>query len=603
MRIPALASPLLGARLAALVGLGPLSLLGLSARADGNPPSFAHEVRPILSDRCFGCHGPADQEAGLRLDTFAGATEWVVVPGDADASEVIARVVLPDDDAMRMPPIHSGKDRLTGAEVAILRRWIEAGAEYEAHWAFRPVSRPEPPAVQDAATDIDRFVADRLADEGLGFLPEADRPTLLRRVAFDLTGLPPDRETAEAFLADESDDAYETLVDRLLASPRYGEHLTRYWLDAVRYADTHGKHFDNYREIWPYRDWVIRAFNANKPYDEFLVEQLAGDLLPDAGTDELVASGYNRCNLTTAEGGVIEQEIYTDNVRDRTDTFGTVVLGLTVACAKCHDHKYDPITQKDYYALFAFFNSLDGGPNDGNLPDHAGPKRRLSERCVQQVQQRHEPGCEPPRPGVSPVPQRQEYPEGDRQHDTEQQVGPEPVQGVRARDGQAGHVVGEQARGDWRQEAEDGADHQRPVQVDAAAMPEREVDEQRGNEYEQCVAGQERASESLVKRMLHHGFLCPGPRHQAEAADQQRRQHEYQPPDTAMQRCSPRVDREALRRDQEDPQGAGDSVPVMCERRVTQHPEVAGPECRHGRRQQGQHEPVRFRVRHDGTPP
>lgn len=356
----------------AMVGHG-VSLAPVSAQAPA--PSFAHEVRPILSDRCFGCHGPADQQSELRLDTFEGATDWAIVPGDADESEVIARALLPDDDELRMPPVYSGKERLTTAEIDILRRWIAAGAEYEAHWAFTPITRPQPPAEASVPTEIDRFVAERLKGEQLGFLPEANQATLLRRVAFDLTGLPPSPEMAEAFLADESADAYQTLVDRLLASPRYGEHMARFWLDAVRYADTHGKHFDNFRTIWPYRDWIIGAFNANKPYDEFLVEQLAGDLLPDAGTEGLVASGYNRCNLTTAEGGVIEQEIYTDNVRDRTDTFGTVVLGLTVACAKCHDHKYDPITQKDYYSLFAFFNSLDGGPNDGNQADHAPAMR------------------------------------------------------------------------------------------------------------------------------------------------------------------------------------------------------------------------------------
>ncbi|WP_197525091.1 PSD1 and planctomycete cytochrome C domain-containing protein [Botrimarina hoheduenensis] len=366
--------------LVTLESLGVLAMVGLCVSiapvsAQDRTPSFAHEVRPILSDRCFGCHGPADQESELRLDTFEGATDWAIVPGDADGSEVITRALLPDDDELRMPPVHSGKDRLTTTEIDILRRWITAGAEYEEHWAFTPITRSELPAEENGPTMIDRFVAERLADEQLGFLPEANRATLLRRVAFDLTGLPPSPEMAQAFLADESADAYETLVDRLLASPRYGEHMARFWLDAVRYADTHGKHFDNYRAIWPYRDWIIRSFNANKPYDEFLVEQLAGDLLPDAGAEELVASGYNRCNLTTAEGGVIEKEIYTDNVRDRTDTFGTVVLGLTVACAKCHDHKYDPITQKDYYSLFAFFNSLDGGPNDGNQADHAPAMR------------------------------------------------------------------------------------------------------------------------------------------------------------------------------------------------------------------------------------
>ncbi|MEQ8849882.1 PSD1 and planctomycete cytochrome C domain-containing protein [Botrimarina sp.] len=342
-----------------------------AARAAEPAPSFAHEVRPLLSDRCFGCHGPGTQEAALRLDTQEGATEWAILPGDSESSEVIARVSLPEGDDLRMPPEHAGKPPLSREEVDLLRRWIDAGASYGEHWAFAPIEKPSPPDGEAGASEIDRFLNRRIEEKGLAIQPQADKRTLARRLTLDLTGLPPTPAEVEAFVSDDSPEAYERLVDRLLASPRYGEHRARYWLDAVRYGDTHGKHLDNYREIWPYRDWVVAALNANKPYDEFLVEQIAGDLLPDPTREQLIATGFNRCNVSTAEGGVIEQEIYTDNVRDRVDAFGTVVLGLTVGCAKCHDHKYDPLSRKEYYSLFAFFNSIDGGPNDGNVRDHA----------------------------------------------------------------------------------------------------------------------------------------------------------------------------------------------------------------------------------------
>ena len=349
---------------------------GVAAAASDDALDFANEVRPLLSDRCFGCHGPGHQESGLRIDTFDGATEWAIEPGDAESSEVIARVETSDED-LRMPPADSDMEPLSEEEIALLRRWIDSGAEYEAHWAFAPLEKPAEPETTASESPIDGYLSERLEEEGLEWLPEADRHTLIRRVGFDLTGLPPTPEQVSEFLADTAPGAYERLVDRLLDSPRYGEHMARFWLDAVRYADTHGKHYDNYREIWPYRDWVVRSFNANKAYDEFLTEQLAGDLLPNPSRDQLIATGFNRCNMTTNEGGTIEKEVYTDNVRDRTDAFGTVVLGLTVACAKCHDHKYDPIKQKDYYSLFAFFNSLDGGSKDLNRKDHA-PAMRVS---------------------------------------------------------------------------------------------------------------------------------------------------------------------------------------------------------------------------------
>jgi mono/diheme cytochrome c family protein len=355
------------------------SVLGPAAAAEP-PVDFNRQVLPILSDNCFACHGPdaKTRKARLRLDTREGAFaelrsgDRAVVPGKPDESALVERITAADDHLV-MPPPESGK-ALKKEEVELLRRWIAEGAEWKPHWAFVPPARPDLPAVKGASwvrNPIDRFVLARLEREGLTPAPEADRVTLIRRVTLDLTGLPPTPAEVDAFLADTSPDAYEKVVDRLLASPRYGEHRARYWLDAARYGDTHGLHLDNFREIWPYRDWVIRAFNENKPFDRFVIEQVAGDLLPDATLDQVVATGFNRCHVTTSEGGSIEEEVYVRNVVDRVDTTGTVFLGLTVGCARCHDHKYDPVTQKDYYALFAFFNSIDGPALDGNAARHA----------------------------------------------------------------------------------------------------------------------------------------------------------------------------------------------------------------------------------------
>jgi mono/diheme cytochrome c family protein len=340
-----------------------------------HPVNFAREVRPILSDNCFACHGPDDQKrkAGLRLDTKEGAFTKLksgsvaIVPGKPDESDLIDRVEN-DDPELRMPPKKSGK-QLTAAQIAMLRRWVEQGAPTTAHWAFEVPKKPPLPAVKKVAwpiTEIDRFILARLDAEGLTPAPEAEKTTLIRRVTLDLIGLPPTLEEVDAFLADSSRGAYEKVVDRLLRSPRHGEHMARFWLDAARYGDTHGLHLDNYREIWPYREWVIHAFSSNKPFDRFIVEQLAGDLLPSPSPDQLIATGYNRCHVSTNEGGSIEEEVYVRNVVDQVDTNGTVFLGLTVGCARCHDHKYDPIRAKDYYQLFAFFNNVDGPPMDGN---------------------------------------------------------------------------------------------------------------------------------------------------------------------------------------------------------------------------------------------
>ncbi len=341
---------------------------------------FSRQVRPILSENCFACHGPDEHQrkAKLRLDTKDGAFGklrhggFALVPGKPAESRLLARIMAHDPSDV-MPPPKTGK-KLTPEQIALLTRWVEQGAKWSTHWAFMPPVRPALPKVHDTAwsrNPIDYFILARLEAEGLHPSPEADKETLLRRVTLDLTGLPPTPAEVDAFLADHSPDAYEKVVDRLLKSPRFGEHMARQWLDLARYGDTHGLHLDNYREIWPYRDWVIRAFNGNMPYDQFLIQQVAGDLLPNPTQDDLVATGYNRCHVSSSEGGAIEEEFYVRNTVDQVDTDGVVFLGLSTGCARCHDHKYDPIRQKDYYQLFALFNSIDGVALDGNAAQWA----------------------------------------------------------------------------------------------------------------------------------------------------------------------------------------------------------------------------------------
>jgi hypothetical protein len=338
---------------------------------------FARDVRPILSDRCFTCHGPdeATRKVGLRLDTEDGAKKargphTPVIPGNPAASEMIKRVA-PAQPAMRMPPPYSGRAALTEKEVATLRAWIEQGAHWQSHWSFIAPERPTLPAVRNAAwvrNPIDNFVLARLEKEKLTPSKPADRARLLRRVTFDLTGLPPTLAELDAFLADKSPNAYEKQVDRLLASPRYGERMAVDWLDAARYADTHGYQVDPEREMWAWRDWVISAFNRNLPYDRFTIEQLAGDLLPDATLDQKIATGFQRNHRINSETGSIAEEFQAENLVDRVSTFGEVWLGLTVGCARCHDHKFDPLTQREFYSLYAFFNNVEeagnGGPRD-----------------------------------------------------------------------------------------------------------------------------------------------------------------------------------------------------------------------------------------------
>ena len=341
--------------------------------ADGLPEvvTFNAHIRPIFSDSCFSCHGfdAKTREAGLRLDTPEGAyaalidseSKFAIVPGDPDRSEVLARIVTQDPD-LQMPPPTFHKDPLDEREVALVRRWIKQGAKYEKHWSFEPVRRVEPPVpakhAQQVANPIDSFILDRLAREGIEPSPVAPRETLLRRLSLDLTGLPPSPEDVAAFVSDDSPDAWRNLVDRLLASPRYGERMAVWWLDVARYADTVGYHGDQNSRVFPYRDYVIKAFNENKPFDRFTMEQLAGDLLENPTDEQLIATGFLRLNLMTREGGAQPGEYLAKYMGDRIRALGGAWLGLTTGCAECHDHKFDPISAKDYYSLGAFFSDV-----------------------------------------------------------------------------------------------------------------------------------------------------------------------------------------------------------------------------------------------------
>ncbi|MBK1877058.1 PSD1 and planctomycete cytochrome C domain-containing protein [Pelagicoccus mobilis] len=339
--------------------------------------SFNHDIRPILSENCYHCHGPdaSSRKADLRLDIEAnafqphGKFEAPIVAEDPESSPLYQRIVSTLKSEV-MPPPDTNKT-LTEEEKDLVKRWIEQGANWEGHWAFEQPSKQAVPDTDWGVGEIDAFIAARHDELGLKPNPEADRETLARRLSLDLTGLPPSPEMVEAFVSDKSYNAYEKYVDVLLASPAYGEHQARYWLDAARYSDTHGLHLDNYREIWPYRDWVINAFNDNKPYDDFTVEQIAGDLLPNATQDQIIATGFNRCNPTTSEGGAIDEEYRTIYAKDRVETTSTVFLGLTMGCASCHDHKFDPVSMEDFYKFSAFFNNLDGPIMDGNARDTA----------------------------------------------------------------------------------------------------------------------------------------------------------------------------------------------------------------------------------------
>ncbi len=321
---------------------------------------FQRDIRPILSNHCFKCHGPALQKSGVRLDSHEAALKRkAVVPGKADASKLIERILA--DDAERMPPKEAG-DRLKPAQVELLKKWIAQGAEYTPHWAFiKPKNLPLPKVKtsQWVRNPIDAFVLARLEKEGIPASAEADRATLIRRLSLDLTGILPTPREVDDFIGDKNPDAYEKVVDRLLASPHYGERQARHWLDLARYADSNGYTIDGKRSIWPWRDWVINALNKDIPFDQFTIEQLAGDMLPNASRDQIVATGFHRNTSFNEEGGTNPEQFRVERTVDRTNTTGSVWLGLTVGCAQCHTHKYDPISHKEYYQLYAFLNSMD----------------------------------------------------------------------------------------------------------------------------------------------------------------------------------------------------------------------------------------------------
>ena len=323
---------------------------------------FNRDIRPILSEACFACHGPDknarkgkfrldDREAALKKEAF--------VPGHPEKSELIKRVLSTDPDD-QMPPPDSGK-KITPAQKELLKKWIAAGAEYQPHWAYVTPTRPGIPAVKNSQwvrTPIDAFILQQLESKNIKPSPEADRRTLLRRLSLDLVGLPPTTAELEAFVADKSPDAYEKQVDRLLASPHYGERMAVAWLDLARFADTVGYHGDQNQRIFPYRDYVINAFNSNKPFDQFTIEQLAGDLLPNATVEQRVASGFNRLNMVTREGGAQPGEYLAKYTADRVRTVSSTFLGSTMGCCECHDHKFDPFSAKDFYSLGAFFADI-----------------------------------------------------------------------------------------------------------------------------------------------------------------------------------------------------------------------------------------------------
>jgi len=322
---------------------------------------FREQIQPILAQNCFACHGPDEhqRQAGLRLDLEEGAKESAIIPGKASDSELVRRI-FSDDESEMMPPADSNRS-LTGAQKELLKKWIDQGAGWQRHWAFEPVRAVTPPETDSTwpRNPVDRFVLARLNEHGLEQSPQADRRTLIRRVYFDLIGIGPTPEQVQAFVEDTSDNAWEKVIDGLLASHHFGEQMAVAWLDSARFADTNGFQNDFVRSMWPWRDWVIDAFNRNLPYDEFIVQQIAGDLLPDPDPDQLIATGFNRNNRSNTEGGSIDEEWRIENCVDRVEATSATFLGLTMGCARCHDHKYDPVSQKDFYRFFAFFNNID----------------------------------------------------------------------------------------------------------------------------------------------------------------------------------------------------------------------------------------------------
>ncbi|MDZ4821213.1 MAG: DUF1549 domain-containing protein, partial [Planctomycetota bacterium] len=370
----------------------------LSAGIASAAVDFNRDIQPILAENCYACHGAGKQEGDLRLDRAEGVVvakgeeDGIIVPGKSANSEMIRRVLATEPDEL-MPPAESGK-KLTAEQRELLRQWVDQGAKYEKHWSLVPPVKVEPPKpaanIARVVNPIDAFIGARLEQAKLSMAPEADRETLIRRVSFALTGLPPTPEELAEYLRDMSPAAYENMVDRYMASPRFGEEMSRHWLDLVRYGDTHGLHLDNERLIWSYRDWVISAFNKNKPFDKFTIEQLAGDLIPDGTQEQLVGTGFNRCNVTTGEGGSIEDEWIFRNAVDRTSTMSEVWMGLTAGCSVCHNHKFDPITAKEYYSLYAFFYSAADPPLDNNALETKPVIRLETKEQLQQLKEYEE---------------------------------------------------------------------------------------------------------------------------------------------------------------------------------------------------------------------
>ncbi|MEO0448223.1 MAG: DUF1549 domain-containing protein, partial [Verrucomicrobiota bacterium] len=355
---------------------------------------FNRDIRPLLSNSCFACHGPdeAERSAGLRLDTREGAMEDMggyaaLVPGDAEASELFYRIVTEDEDDL-MPPEGKGQ-RLTPSEVTLIKRWIEQGGEYDLHWSYQKPVQPKLAGGEKAVHPIDHFIGKKLEEKGLTFSMEADRATLARRVSMDLTGLPPTWREVEAFLRDEAPGAYERYVDGLLAKPAYGERWARVWLDLARYADSAGYADDRLRTIWAYRDWVIQALNANQPFDQFTIDQIAGDLLENPTEEQQIATAFHRNTLTNREGGTIDEEFRSAAIVDRVNTTMSVWMGTTMACAQCHTHKYDPLTHAEYFQLYDFFNQTADADRKDESPLHEiwtetqrAAKRELSEEIT-----------------------------------------------------------------------------------------------------------------------------------------------------------------------------------------------------------------------------
>ena len=391
-----------------LAGILLLAWIAGGLHAAAPPVDFNRDIRPIFSDHCYACHGPDQnkRKAGLRFDTQDGALKaldsggFAIVPGQPKQSTLLKVISLPPDDDDHMPPTKNGK-QLSAAQIDLLRRWIEQGAKWAAHWAYvapglggsksvisRSVISGDQPRARrtdslntgsliTSPNPIDAFVLAKLKEQDLKPNKEAERPALIRRASLDLTGLPPTVAEVDAFLADKNPDAYEQVVDRLLASPHFGERMAQAWLDQARYADTAGYHFDGFRQMHHWRDWVIQSFNDNKPFDQFTIEQIAGDLLPDATIEQKVATGFHRNVMTTDEGGADSEEYLNKYQVDRVSTTAQVWLGSTLGCAECHDHKYDPLTQKEFYQFYAFFNSIPEKGLDGTRVKNPGPVLRL----------------------------------------------------------------------------------------------------------------------------------------------------------------------------------------------------------------------------------